>query len=49
MTCRQYADAEARARGDQLTEDDARDLLLLRLLCRLDKALQTSAEEIGEP
>jgi hypothetical protein len=48
-TCRDYADALARQWGDLLTADQADQLLLLRLLCRISEALQTGAEEIGEP
>jgi hypothetical protein len=48
-TCRQYADALARERGDLLPEDLYQSLMLMRLWCRLSATLRDGKEMIDEP
>lgn len=45
-TCRQYATAVARARGDMLTEEMAHDLTLYAGLCAIDVAIRDGDEEV---
>jgi hypothetical protein len=48
-TCRQYADALARERGDLLPEELYRSLMPMRLWCQLSAALRDGKERIDEP
>ncbi len=48
-TCRAYADRLACRWGDQITDAQAADLLLLRAYCAIEYALRHGREEIPEP
>jgi hypothetical protein len=47
-TCRQWADTEATARGDLLTESLAADLKLLAFWCAFGVALRDGLEELPD-
>jgi hypothetical protein len=48
-TCRGWADTYARERGDLLSEDLYRGLMLMRCLWQVMAALRDGRDRIGEP